>query len=128
MLTTQLPGLYILEDDIKGRGVYTANDINEGSIIEICPVIVLSQSDKKLVHQTKLHDYYFLWDEQMHTIALPLGYGCLYNHDESANADTEQDFSEKVIRIIAKRQIKSGEEITINYLGGVGGSETGLWF
>jgi len=128
MLTTQIPDLYILELEGKGRGVFCANPITKDSIIEICPVIILSKSDKEKIHQTKLHDYYFTWDEVQDQIAITLGYGCLYNHDKNANADTEQDKSDHVIRIIAKRDIQAGEEITINYLGSLEHKEDKLWF
>lgn len=128
MLKTQIPDLYILEDAEKGRGVYCMQDIQADSIIEICPVIVLSKKDKKLIHQTKLHDYYFLWDEGLDTIAIPLGYGCLYNHASQANADTEQDLDGQLLRIIAKQNIAAGTEICINYLGGLVEKEGDLWF
>lgn len=128
MLTTQLPDLYIIEDPVKGRGVYSTHEISTGDLIEICPVIVLSKKDKALIHQTHLHDYYFTWDEAVDSIAMPLGYGCLYNHADDANADTEPDMEAKVIRIIAKYPIEAGKEICINYLGGAKDNDGDLWF
>lgn len=126
-LSTQLPFLFIVNEASKGRGVFTSEDISKGSIIEICHVIILNKEDTRMIHETHLHDYYFVWDIVKKTSALALGYGSLYNHDDNNNAEFELDLVEKVIRIIAQKQISSGEEITLDYKGH---KEEGnkLWF
>jgi len=126
-LSTQLPYLYIADDDNKGRSVFTSEDIEEGSIIEICHVVILNKKDTKIIHETHLHDYYFVWDIVKGTSAIALGYGSLYNHDDDNNAEFELDLIENVIRIIAQRKISAGEEITLDYKGH---KEEGnkLWF
>jgi len=110
--------LYVAESEGKGRGVYCAEDIQEGELIEICPVIVFSPADLKLIHETALHDYYFLWGDDSDHGAIALGMGSLYNHDREANARYYMNFEEKSIEIVASRFIESGEEIFINYNGG----------
>ena len=112
---TQLPGLYLLETN-KGRAVYTTEVIPKGSIIELCPVIKLNPKDTALIHQTALHDFYFLWDELEKTSAIALGYGSLYNHSADPNALFELILNEQEIRFIALHDISSNSEITINYL------------
>lgn len=125
-MSTRLPFLYVKTVEGKGRGIFTAQEIPLGSTIESCPALVLSAEDKELIHQTKLHDYYFLWDEE-DQCAIALGYGSLYNHSSAANADYEMDLELETIDIIALRDIAAGEEITINYTTG-GLQETVLWF
>lgn len=127
MLQTQLPGLYIMTDDVKGRAVYCSEDITEGSIIELCPVILLSQQDTKAIHDTRLHDYYFIWNVETAESCIALGYGSLYNHSDDPNAEFENDFESQLIRIKANRDIKAHEEICIQYLS-KDDEEYSLWF
>ena len=126
-LSTQLPFLYIAHDETKGRCIFTSEEISKGSIIEICPVIILDQNDTTVIHKTRLHDYYFVWDIEKYTSAIALGYGSLYNHDDNNNAEFEIDLNENVIRIIAQRQINTGEEITLDYKG-LKEENNKLWF
>ena len=72
-----IPGLYIQEIQGKGKAVFTAESLETESLIETCPVIIIDESDKKLIHVTKLHDYYFLWGEDLKSAAIALGYGSL---------------------------------------------------
>lgn len=125
-MSTRLPFLYIRETAQKGRGVFTAQEIPAGSHIESCPVLVLSPEDTKQVHQTSLHDYYFLWGTKGES-AIALGFGSIYNHASAANADYEMDIENTSIDIIALRDIAPGEEITLNYMEG-GQQRSELWF
>ncbi|MGH1434809.1 MAG: SET domain-containing protein [Lewinella sp.] len=125
-MSTRLPFLYIKTTNGKGRGVFTAQEIPEGSHIESCPVLVLSEEGTTLIHQTKLHDYYFLWGDEGES-AIALGFGSLYNHSSEANADYEMDIEMESLEIIAIKDIQPGEEITINYTDGEF-HQTELWF
>lgn len=119
------PALYIAATSHQGRGVFTAEAIANDSIIEICPVIVVPGKDFDRIHESFLHDYYFIWEGVAET-AIALGYGSLYNHSESNNADYEMDFPSQTISIIAQRDIEAGEEICIDYTDGQDRST--LWF
>lgn len=119
-----VPHLYLAERSGAGRGVYTSEAIPGGSIIELAPVILVSAEDRKLIHQTRLHDYYFQWAGDGAAIAL--GFGSLYNHGEPANAEFELDYDEEMIRFTALRRIEAGEEVTVDYR--VGDPEMQLWF
>jgi SET domain-containing protein len=127
LLTTHSVPLYILRDDIRGRSVYPAADIPKGSIIEICPVIILSNDDTLNIHKTLLHDYYFLWEKEKNTSAIALGYGSLYNHSSTPNADFELVYGDNEIHIIALTDIPAGTEICIDYMSGQIGKSS-LWF
>jgi len=127
MPATQVPGLFIMESAQKGRGVFTPEPILKGSTIEICPCIILSAADTEKIHQTFLHDYYFIWDIDKKTSAIALGYGSLYNHGDDPNATFYIDYDASSIKIVGLKDIKSMEEITIDYIG-LKGEEYKLWF
>jgi uncharacterized protein len=107
--------LYIKDVPGQGRGVFTDEKINKGDLIEICPMLVLPAKDRKFIDETKVFNYYFLWGDNHKQSAVALGYGSLYNHSRSANADYESYYEEEELHIICYKDIEEGEEITINY-------------
>lgn len=119
--------LYIKEIAGMGRGVFCKSLIPNGSIIEICPVIIIQKLELPIIHKTFLHDYYFLWGDQMDCAAIALGYGSLYNHAIHPNADFILDFTAETIEIVAIADILPDTEITINYHGEAG-DDSSLWF
>lgn len=123
----RLASLYIAETDNRGRGVFTAEDLHAGDVIEVCPVIIIPKRELPIIHKTVLHDYYFLWGEKLDDCAIALGYGSLYNHELHPNANFILDLENLTIDIEAIRDIGAGEEITINYHGEPG-DESELWF
>ena len=127
MISTQMPGLYLLQDPIKGRCVHTSNEVEVGDLIEICPVLVFPMKDLKRIHKTALHDYYFLWGKKKRKGAIALGYGSLYNHSENPNAKFEIDLENNDIRIMCKEKILPGQEITLSYTDQASKDVT-LWF
>lgn len=127
MLTTQAHGLFIMNSPGRGRGVFTNAIIPKGSIIEICPCIILSNTDTMQIHETLLHDYYFLWEIDKKTSAIALGYGSLYNHSDKPNAEFLIDYDATSIKIVGLETINSMEEITINYIS-VKSDDYSLWF
>ncbi|HLO56884.1 MAG TPA: SET domain-containing protein [Saprospiraceae bacterium] len=123
----QIPGLYITDSEDKGRGVFTSIDIALDDVIEVCPIIKISKAELPIIHKTVLHDYYFLWGENMDECAIALGFGSLYNHEVHPNANFILDLENDTIDIVAIRDISAGEEITLNYHGEPGDEEP-LWF
>lgn len=119
-----LPFLYLAPSPLGGRGVFTGAEIPSGTSIELAPIILLSAKDRKVIHETHLHDYYFQWDGDRAAIAL--GYGSLYNHSDSANAEFELDYDFDQIRFLAIQDIPAGTEITTNYR--TGAPNMVLWF
>jgi uncharacterized protein len=113
----QRRAIFIDQSPLGGRGVFAAEPIKEGEMIEICPVLVMNSGDMALLDKTYLYDYYFLWGESGEDCAVALGFGSLYNHFCPSNADYDMDFDNKNIEIIAVRDIAMGDEITINYHG-----------
>jgi SET domain-containing protein len=111
----------------RGRGVYADENISKGAVIEVCPVVIIPKAELSIIHKTVLHDYYFLWGEDLDQAAIALGYGSVYNHDSDPNADYILDFTNDTIEFVALRDIAKGDEITVDYLGSEDGEEE-LWF
>ncbi|MBX7224769.1 MAG: SET domain-containing protein [Chitinophagales bacterium] len=107
--------LYIQHIEGKGRGVFCSEDIDVGTLIEICPVIVLPEKDRILIDQSDLYNYYFLWGDEHKETAIALGFGSVYNHSYQPNARYETYYEEQVIHFIAHKFIPADTEITINY-------------
>ena len=122
----QIPGLFI-SMGVQGRGVFCAQPIPKDSLIELSPVLIIPTNEVDIIHHTELHDYYFVWGAYDEEAALALGYGSLYNHSYSPNANFEMDLGNLQIRFFAIKNIKAGEEITINYHGEPE-SKDALWF
>jgi len=112
-----LASLYIAITKSMGLGVFTSEDIDEGTIIEESPVIVMSNVERKLLDQTLLHDYIFEWGEKKNQCCMALGYISVYNHSYKSNCEYEMDFKKKLISIKVIYFIKAGEELFINYNG-----------
>ena len=112
-----LPFLFIAPAQKMGRGVFTSSSINAGTIVEISPVLVMTDDDRKLLDKTLLHDYIFEWGSSIKQCCMALGYVPLYNHSYQSNCEYEMDFENEMISIKAVRFIKAGEELFINYNG-----------
>ena len=100
-----------------GRGVFTSENIDEGTVIEESPVIIMSKEERKLLDQTLLHDYIFEWGEEKDQCCMALGYVAVYNHSYSSNCEYEMDFKKRMIVIKTVQFIRAGEELFINYNG-----------
>ena len=112
-----LPSLYIAETKLMGWGVFTSADIDEGTVVEESPVIVMSKGERKLLDQTLLHDYIFEWGEKKDECCVALGYIAVYNHSYRSNCEYEMDFNREMISIRTVHFIKAGQELFINYNG-----------
>ena len=110
-----LPYLFIAPTESMGRGVYTSKDIASGTVIEISPVIVMSEEERKLLDQTALHDYIFEWENDQCCMAM--GYVPVYNHSYQSNCEYVMDYENQQISITTVSSIKAGEELLINYNG-----------
>ena len=121
------PYLFVASSNGKGRGVFTSESIRSKTIIEISPVIVLRQKDRKTIDQTLLHDYIFEWGDTRRQACVALGYVSLYNHSFASNCEYEMDYEYQLITIRAVRSIRKGEELFINY-NGTWNDTKPLWF
>jgi len=119
--------LYIELTDKKGKGVFTAENIPEGFVIELSPVIVMKKEDRIHLDKTLLHDYIFEWGAEKDKCCMALGFIPIYNHSYKSNCEYFMDFEEETIFVKTVRAIEKGEELTINY-NGDWDNETKVWF
>lgn len=110
-----------------GRGVFTEVDLEEGTVIEVSPVIVMSGEERKLLDQTLLHDYIFEWGPESKECCMALGYVPLYNHSTQANCEYDMDYERQIILVRTVRDVGAGEELFINYNGDWNDSRP-VWF
>ncbi len=96
-------------DDIKGFGVFSEEEIPQGSIVETCYSI---KTYKGLVNPA--YDYLFHLDEK--SSFLPLGYGSIYNHSDTPNIHWRvSNVEHSIIEFFSLRKIEIGEELCHNY-------------
>ena len=121
------PYLFIENSPNRGRGVFTTRNITKGTVIEISPVIVLSEKERKTIEKTLLFHYIFEWGNDKKKACVALGYVSLYNHHYTANCEYEMDFKKRLMSIKTVRAIKKGEELFINYNADPN-DKTRVWF
>ena len=112
---------------LKGRGVFANLNIPKGSVIEVCPVLVISPAESAYLMATfegRLVDYVYPW--VFPRKAIPLGNGVIYNcnraepeHEDlpGVNAVAKLYPKRKQVAIIATADISFGQEILIDYWG-----------
>ncbi len=93
-----------------GRGVIAVVDIEKGETIEVCPILEVGDEDATGV----LADYIVGLGEEREGAVLMLGYGSLYNHSTTPNAEYVHE-ADDAYAFLALRDIAAGAEITISY-------------
>jgi uncharacterized protein len=112
----------------SGRGVFARVDIRKGEIIERCPVIEIPPGDTANLTDSIIITYvYHLGKNKTHTL-FPLGFGALYNHTYTPNAEYQGVLKEGFINFIAIEDIGKDEEITVNYNPEKSAIKNPLWF
>jgi SET domain-containing protein len=106
---------YIDQAPKKGRGVFAIYDMDEGTIIEIAPVLIIPEEDNDLVYTSFLTDYWYEVLAEENNSAIALGHASMYNHEDDPNAEYEIDADKKLITITAIKPIHAKEEITVSY-------------
>lgn len=109
----------------KGWGVFTTKSLEANLLIETSPVIILSAEEFVILNKTQLHDYIFFWENN--ACCMAMGYVPIYNHASPSNCEYFQDYANGTIEIKTVRDIKKGEELTINYQGDAHSKEP-VWF
>jgi SET domain-containing protein len=107
--------VFVHPSPIHGLGVFAAQDISAGEIVEKSPLLKLEINDKDPLFA----DYRFWWEKDGKRLfyVVALGYGSLYNHSNQPMAYFINNHEDFTIDFIAIRDIKKGEEIFIDYGG-----------
>lgn len=126
-MSAQQAPIYVAYSEVHGKGVFAARDISAGEIIEVCPVLLFPKDQLASIRATMLDDYYFDWGDDGEWYAVCLGYGSLYNHSYSPNAEYGMDFEAQTIDFYCLKDIAAGDEILINYNGDAD-NQSKVWF
>jgi uncharacterized protein len=100
----------------KGLSVIASRNFKKGEVIEECPVLSMTPTERKHAAKTILNYYMYPW-RSTRGASLVLGYGSIINHSFTPNADWKQNFKTQRMVYRAIKPIKKGEEITVNYNG-----------
>lgn len=126
--------IYIGDSTLSGRGVFAAQDIEAGEVIEEAPILEIPEDQVEDLMKTDLLNYFFGSGNGFESPAIILGFGSLYNHSYKPNAKFVKKLNEKVLRFVAIADIKKDQEILINYNGNLrnqaeqSSSSSKLWF
>ena len=107
--------IYVDKSPIHGWGVFASQDIETGEIIEEVPVLELPINKGEVT--SLLIDYRFNWPQgvEWDKQVVGLGFACLYNHSNDANAYWVSDLEKNTFKFISNKKISSGDEIFIWY-------------
>src|ERR1700709_1094577 len=122
--------LAVRDFGIRGRGIVALEDIEPGRLVERSPVLIIPSEEGPSVDKTIIFTYVFMWEH--HTVeedlykhrgrsAIALGYTSLLSHSFEPNCIFVRHIDELLIDVFAKRPIRAGEELTIDY-------QMTLWF
>ena len=108
--------IYVESSPIHGLGVFASEDINEGEILEVCPVIDMGMRFGDTSHI--LIDYRFNWpqggspwDKQV----VSTGFALLYNHSNTPNAAWRSNLEKNTFEFYSIKNIKADEEVFVWY-------------
>ena len=111
-----LPFRMGISPTLKIRGLIATQDIKKNTIIERCPIILVEVKYEDFLEKTKFSSYYFVWDKEYDCIVL--GYGEILNHSRNNNVSYLRDKKNMIMIYKTTKDIKAGEELTIDYTGG----------
>lgn len=111
----------------RGRGIFAEEAIPADTVVEVAPVVVMTNEDREHLDKTLLHDYIFEWGTDTDKCCMALGNIPIYNHSYESNCDYFMNYEDETIMINTVRDIAEGEELTINYNGDPADA-TPVWF
>ena len=111
-----LPRLFVAKTPDRGKGVFTMDAIEDGSLVEVAHVITFSEDEWKSMAHTNAYNYVYEWPEHARGAALACGYGSHFNHSaDSHNLTHTNNYVDEFISYFAIRDIAPGEELLIDY-------------
>jgi hypothetical protein len=110
-------GLYVGPSPLGGRGLFTANAIAEGELVTSASVLLIPESQDEHIRESILENYVFDWTPEADTTryAVALGEISFCNHSQNPNCWFMVDEEAMCIRLYADRNLRAGEELTIDY-------------
>ncbi len=115
---------YVATSRLGGRGVFAAEAMAAGEVVEVAPVIVVPAEEIEALEATPLRDLWYGWSDDGDA-AVAMGHASFYNHEADPACDYEAHDVLDALVLRLRRPVAAGEELTIDYTGG-GVNE--LWF
>lgn len=115
---------YVAGSPLGGRGVFAAEPVAVGDVVETAPVIVIPAAEIEALERTALRDYWYGWSDDGDA-AVAFGHASFYNHADDPNCEYEAHDVLDALVVRARRDVAAGEELTIDYTGG---GVNSLWF
>ena len=112
--------IYVDKSPIHGWGVFASEKIFVGELIEECPILSLPMKFGEV--SGLMLDYRFNWQSgtlEWEEQVISLGFGSLYNHSETPNAQWKSNNKKRTFEFTCVRDIEPNEEIFVWY-GDVG--------
>ncbi|GMH46826.1 hypothetical protein TrVE_jg9653 [Triparma verrucosa] len=101
-------------NEISGRGLYATILIPAGTLIHTAPCLLFTK-DSYTAHARHTVLEHYLFNCTNGDRLLALGYGSIFNHDETPNVDFRVDRENMCITYRACREIEAGKELCIYY-------------
>lgn len=105
-------------EPVVGRGVFASRDIPAYTVLDICPVLVLSpEENKQHIEKTSLYHYTYNWPivgpdgTKQTSQAVIFGLGSLFNHSRDQNVIWERDLDRHIVTYRTSRAIRKDEEL-----------------
>lgn len=92
-----------------GHCVFAKELIKEQTFVEIAPAVIFNSSDK-IDHN--LMNYVVAWEGQL---AVVLGWAMLYNHSDDNNCAFSMNYHDRLMAVVAVKDIEAGQQLTVNY-------------
>ena len=111
--------LYVKWTEEKGYGVFSDKPIKKGELVETCYCI--KTGSPKNQASDELMDYVFNYPQKVNigegaVHVLPLGFGCIYNHDDNSNVEWHDNPNIPYhFDFVAFRDINAHDEICSYY-------------
>jgi SET domain-containing protein len=114
----------------KGRGLFAKKDILKGTILDKSDLLLITEEDYKIIENTIIGNYIFEWTDESNTnltSAILFSPMELMNHSYNNNVNWELFKKEKIIEFKTIKDVKKGEELTVDYNNGDEGEDV-VWF
>ncbi len=97
----------------KGRGVFAAHALDEGVLVLLDPVLVISA---ETIEDTELEAHVLAWpDEDGDEVAFPLGLIALVNHSQTPNACLVRLPGKELVGLQLTQNVQESEELCYDY-------------
>lgn len=103
--------LFLAKTENKGFGIFTKDDIEKNTTIELSPALIINDKNFKGCLK-KIKIWAYNWNKK--NIGLSSGFGALYNHNYDPNVTMNYCFK-KYFCFKTTKDIKKNEELFINY-------------